>query len=84
MQVIILTLCVALGCVSGISDKETFPIYARPVLPKALVEPEKAFAKCGDTFYCIEEHDLENLLVLVLSMESLLNKYEHATEVLND
>ena len=84
MQGIILILCGLLGCVSGISGKELFPIHARPVLPKALVEPEKAFVKCGDDYYCIDTNDLESLRIWVLSMQSLLNKYEHQTEVLND
>jgi hypothetical protein len=83
-QGIILALCLFLGCVSGISGKELFPIYARPILPKELVEPEKAFQKCGDDFYCITMEDLEGLRVWVLSTQSLVNKYEHATEVLND
>ena len=84
MQGIILALCVLLGCVSGISGKELFPIHARPVLPNALVEPEKTFLKCGDDFYCITPENLEGLRVYILSMQSLVNKYEHATEVLND
>ena len=83
-QGIIIALCVLLGCVSGISGKELFPIHARPITPKALVEPEKAFLKCGDDFYCITPKDLEGLRVWVISVQSLLNKYEHATEVLND
>ena len=83
-QGIILALCVLLGCVSGISGKELFPIHARPILPKALVEPDKAFLKCGDDYYCIDTNDLESLRIWVLSMQSLLNKYEHQTEVLND
>ena len=83
-QGIIIALCVLLGCVSGISGKELFPLHARPVLPKALVEPEKTFLKCGDDFYCITPENLEGLRVYILSMQSLVNKYEHATEVLND
>ena len=83
-QVITIILLGLLGCVSGISDKELFPIHARPVLPKALVEPEKAFVKCGDDYYCIYEQDLEHLRIWVISVQSLLNKYEHATEVLNN
>ena len=83
-QGIILALCVLLGCVHGISGKELFPIHARPVLPKALVQPEKTFLKCGDDFYCITPEDLEGLRVWTLSVQSLLNKYEHATKVLND
>ena len=83
-QVTILALCVLLGCVSGISGKELFPIHARPILPKALVEPDKAFLKCGDDFYCVTPEDLEGLRVWVLSTQSLINKYEHATKVLND
>ena len=84
MQGIILALSVCLGCVSGISGKELFPIHARPILPNALIEPEKVFSKCGDSYYCIEDYELENLRVWFISMQSLLNKYEHATEVLND
>ena len=73
-----------LGCVSGISGKELLPIHARPILPKALVQPEKTFIKCGDDFYCITPEDLDGLRVWVLETQSLINKYEHATEVLND
>ena len=83
-QGIILALLLLLGCVSGISGKELLPIHARPILPKALVEPDKTFLKCGDDFYCITPEDLEGLRVWVLSTQSLINKYEHATEVLND
>ena len=84
MQGIILALCVLLGCVHGISGKDLLQIHARPITPKALVEPEKTFVRCGDDFYCITPEDLEGLRVWVFSVQSLLNKYEHATEVLND
>ena len=84
MQGIILALLVLLGCVSGISGKELLPIHARPILPKALIQPEKTFIKCGDDFYCITPEDLDGLRVWFLSTQSLINKYEHATEVLND
>ena len=84
MQGIILALCLLLGCVSGISGKELLPIHARPVLPKAMVQPEKAFITCGDDFYCITPEDLEGFRIYLLSMQSLVNKYEHATKVLND
>ena len=83
-QGITLALCVLLGCVSGISGKELFPVHARPVLPKAMVQPEETFISCGDDFYCIASEDLEGLRIYLLSVQSLLNKYEHATEVLND
>ena len=73
-----------LGCVSEISGKELLSIHSRPILPKALVQPEKTFIKCGDDFYCITPEDLDGLRVWVLSTQSLINKYEHATEVLND
>ena len=83
-QGIIIALCVLLGCVSGISGKELFPIHAGPVLPKAVVQPEETFVPCGDHFLCVTPEDLEGLRIYLLSMQSLLNKYEHATEVLND
>ena len=84
MQGIILALCVLLGCVSGISGKELFPIHVRPIIPKALTSPSETFLTCGDDYYCITPDDLEGLRVYILSMQSLLNKYGHATKVLND
>ena len=84
MQGIIIALCVLLGCVSGISGKELFPLHARPVLPKAMVQPEETFVPCGDHYLCVTPEDLEGLRIYLLSMQSLVNKYEHATEVLND
>ena len=83
-QGIIIALCVLLGCVSGISGKELFPIHARPITPKALTSPSETFLRCGDDYYCITPEDLEGLRIYLLSMQSLLNKYEHATKVLND
>lgn len=83
-QGIILALCVLLGCVSGISGKELFPIHARPILPNALISPSETFLTCGDDYYCITPENLEGLRVYILSIQSLVNKYEHATEVLND
>jgi hypothetical protein len=83
-QGIIIALCVLLGCVSGISGKELFPLHARPILPNALISPSETFITCGDDFYCITPENLEGLRVYILSMQSLVNKYEHATEVLND
>ena len=83
-QGIILALCVLLGCVHGISGKELLPIHARPILPKALISPSETFLTCGDDYYCITPDDLEGLRVYILSMQSLPNKYEHATKVLND
>ena len=69
-QGIILALCLLLGCVSGISGKELFPIYARPVLPKAMVQPEETFVPCGDHFLCVTPEDLEGLRIYLLSMIS--------------
>jgi len=83
-QGIIIALCVLLGCVSGISGKELLPLHARPILPNALISPSETFITCGDDFYCITPENLEGLRVYILSMQSLVNKYEHATEVLND
>jgi len=54
------------------------------VLPKAMVQPEETFVPCGDHFLCVTPEDLEGLRIYLLSMQSLVNKYEHATEVLND
>jgi len=83
-QGIIIALLVLLGCVSGISGKELLPIHARPILPNALISSSETFLTCGDDYYCITPENLEGLRVYILSMQSLVNKYEHATEVLND
>ena len=84
MQGIIIALCVLLGCVSGISGKELFPLHARPILPNALLSPSETFITCGDDFYCITPENLEGLRVYILSMQSLVNKYEYSTQQLND
>ena len=84
MQVIILILLGLLGCVSGISGKELLPIHARPIIPKALLEPERIFQIGGEDYFCVSPEDLDGLRIYILSMQSLVNKYEHATEVLND
>ena len=60
-QGIIIALCVLLGCVSGISGKELFPIHARPILPNALISPSETFLTCGDDYYCITPENLEAL-----------------------
>jgi hypothetical protein len=83
-QGIILALLLLLGCVSGISGKELLPIHARPIIPKALISPSETFLTCGDDYYCITPEDLDGLRIYILSMQSLVNKYEHATEVLNN
>jgi hypothetical protein len=83
-QGIILALLLLLGCVSGISGKELFPIHARPIIAKALISPSETFLTYGDDYYCITPEDLDGLRIYILSMQSLVNKYEHATEVLND
>ena len=67
-----------------VKNYSLFPIHARPIPPKAVMQPEKTFVPCGDHFLCVTPEDLEGLRIYLLSMQSLLNKYEHATEVLND
>jgi|TARA_B110000467_G_C17942874_1_gene275842 hypothetical protein len=80
---IILILLWLPGCVSG-NKSGAFPIHARPVLPKALVEPDKAFVKCGDDYYCVTLEDLNGLRVYTIEMDSLVRKYEYATGVINE
>ena len=59
-------------------------IHNRPPLPFAVTSPHKAFIKCGDDYYCISPEHLESLRVVVVKMDSLVRKYEHATEILNN
>lgn len=72
-----------LGCVST-SSKGSFPIHARPMLPRAVAEPAKVFLKCGDDYYCISPEHLEQLRVYVIEMDGLVRKYENATQVFNE
>jgi len=59
-QGIILALFVLLGCVSGIRGKELFPLHARPVLSKPMVQPEKAFITCGKELSLVVEETQAN------------------------
>ena len=82
LVIILILLCLP-GCVSG-NKSGGFPIHARPVLPKAIVEPEKVFVKCGDDYYCVSPEDLDALRVYTIEMDSLVRKYEYATDVINE
>jgi hypothetical protein len=81
--VIILVLLFPPGCVSG-NKSGAFPIHARPVLPRAVVEPDEVFVKCGDDYYCVTPEDLNDLRVYTIEMDSLVRKYEYATGVINE
>lgn len=83
MLATILILLWVLGCASG-SNQGAYPIHARPVLPKAIVEPAKVFLKCGDDYFCIAPEHLEELRVYTIEMDSLVRKYEYATGVINE
>ena len=49
-----------------------------------VVTQAKRELKDANDYYCITPENLEGLRVWTLSVQSLLNKYEHATKVLND
>ena len=83
MLVIILFVALGSGCVSSGSGGP-YTVHARPPLPFAVTTPHKAFIKCGDDYYCISPEHLESLRVFVIEMDSLVRKYEHATEIINN
>jgi hypothetical protein len=89
LLVITLLVCLGTGCVSDSGGK--FPIHARPFMPLAITEPSKVFLRCGGNsdaveslYYCIETQHLEELREFTIRMFSLVEKYEHATRVLNE
>ena len=77
------TLFLLLGCVTGGSNGP-YPIHAYPVVPKAVMEPDKVWQKCGDDYICIEESHLIELKTYVIKLDSLVRKYEHAIETINE
>lgn len=71
------------GCVGTTFSGGSFPIHARPELPKALVSPEETFIKCGDDYFCLTGEDLEGLRRWVIRIQGVVEKYEHAQETIN-
>jgi hypothetical protein len=84
-----ITLSVALGCVS--SGSGPYQLYARPYAPLAITNPAKVFLQCGGNsdaveslYYCVERFHLSQLREYLIRVHSLLNKYEHQTEAINE
>ncbi|HJL59418.1 MAG TPA: hypothetical protein QF621_03605 [Candidatus Thalassarchaeaceae archaeon] len=48
------------------------------------MEPDKVWQKCGDDYICIEESHLIELKTYVIKLDSLVRKYEHAIEAINE
>jgi len=86
---LVIILSVALGCVS--SGSGPYQIYARPYAPLAITSPEKVFLQCGGNpdaveslYYCVSRVHLGQLKDFILRMDSLVRKYEHQTEAINE
>ena len=77
-----ITLLVVAGC-AGTKGAPVFPVHARPYVPRAIVEPQEVFLKCGDDYFCIDLAHLNDLRVYIIEMDSLVRKYENATKELN-
>jgi hypothetical protein len=82
-------LSVVLGCVSSRSGP--YIIFPRPYAPLAITSPAKVFLLCGGnpdsveaTYYCLDEIHLFQLREYLIRMHSLLKKYEHQVEVINE
>jgi len=48
------------------------------------MEPGKVWQKCGDDYICIEESHLIELKKYIIKLDSLVRKYEHAIEAINE
>jgi len=86
---ITLLVCLGTGCVSSRSGP--YIIFPRPHTPLAITNPAKVFLPCGGNpdavealYYCVEQGHLFQLREWVIRTQSLLNKYENATKVLNE
>ena len=80
---IILLVVLGIGCAAS-SGSPKFPVHARPYLPMAVSEPSEVFLKCGDDYFCISPEHLGGLREYTIRMDSLVIKYENATEILNN
>lgn len=50
------------ACASSVSSPiAKYPIFLPPAFPKAVMEPEVVWSKCGDDYYCILEKDFLEL-----------------------
>jgi hypothetical protein len=78
----IMALLLGLGCVSS-KGAAYLPIHKRPYAPFAIEQPQKAFLKCGDDYWCISLEHLEGLRVYTIEMEAIVTKYENATMTFN-
>lgn len=82
IMLVIILLLVPVGCLTGGSNGP-YPIHAYPIVPKAVMEPDKVWQKCGDDYICIEESHLIELKTYIIKLDSLVRKYEHAIETIN-
>ena len=81
----------ALGCVSG--SNTYYPLQKRPVLPRAIVEPDKVWLYCGANtghpdmvtadMFCIDPIYVEQLRKYIIEMDALVSKYENTLETHN-
>ena len=83
MLVIIPLVALGIGCAAS-SGTPQFPIHARPYVPMAVSAPSEVFLKCGDDYFCISPEHLDGLREYTIRMDSLVIKYEKATEILNN
>ena len=74
-------LLLVLGCGGG--TNVLYPIHARPILPLAVLEPDKIFLTCGDDYYCIAPEYLDDLRRFLIEQDAVIEKYENNIELHN-
>ncbi len=89
---IILILFALLGfaCVSGSSGP--WPVHAFPQpIPKAVLEPQDVWLKCGGhpnsvevEMYCVDPVHVEELRVYLIKLHDLATKLNHTIEAINE
>ena len=87
------TLLLLLGCGSVSSTGGSFPLHAYPRLPLAMTDPGKVWIRCDDfgghpsaveaRMYCVEHTHLIDLKRFIQELDSVVRKYEFATNRIN-
>jgi hypothetical protein len=87
----LISLLLALGCVSGSSGG--YPTFNYPLVPLAVSSPHDVWVKCSSLgapeaaviskMYCVDEGEYLDLRRFVIELDSLIVKYENTIKEIN-
>ena len=89
----LLTVLWLLGCGGVSSTGGSFPIHAYPQIPLAVSQPHEVWIPCStygspdeaivSEMYCVKEGAVLELQSFIRDLDSIIRKYEYATEEIN-